>query len=158
MALARRSENGLAAPRRGRTARDGFVAAVPFGFNRIASRAEFLERLQLFEEEFRATKRRPVLHIETHGSEEGIGVSDEEELLWPELMEALILFNRATRLNLVVVLAACHGAWAVKMLQPDRRAAAFRGLDARRRGRCGSVPRREIGVTSSARLPSDLRG
>ncbi len=97
-------------------------------FWRAVTREGFTKLLQTFENEFRATGRIPLLHVETHGNSDGIGVSADEGIRWPDFMEALISFNRLTRLNLVVVLAACEGFWGVQMLQPDRRAAAFRGL------------------------------
>ena len=42
-------------------------------------------------------------------------------------MERLIALNEITRLNLFLAVAACEGAWAVKMLQPTTRA-AYHGL------------------------------
>jgi len=95
-------------------------------FHRVETRADFVTLLQRFEGDYRQTGRPPVLQIETHGGRDGIGGDDGIE--WPELMEALIPLNRRTRLNLVVILAACEGFYGVQMLQPDRRAAAFRGL------------------------------
>ena len=101
---------------------------VDVDFRAVSTRTEFLELLQSFEAEFRRTGRIPVLHVETHGSADGIGASEEEGILWRELMDALIPLNRATAVNLVVILAACEGLWGIQMLQLDRRAAAFRGL------------------------------
>jgi len=100
--------------------------SVPVDFHRIETRAEFLALLQRFEHDNRQSGRSPVLHIETHGGKDGI--EGDEGIKWPELMEALIPLNRLSRLNLVVILAACEGFYGVQMLQPDRRAAAFRGL------------------------------
>jgi hypothetical protein len=99
---------------------------VPVDFHRVETRAQFLGLLKEFEEEYRQSGRSPVLQIDTHGSEDGIG--GDESIEWPELMEAFIPLNRLTGVNLVVVLAACEGFYGVQMLQPDRRAAAFRGL------------------------------
>ena len=97
-------------------------------FWRAKTRSDFVGMLRTFENEFRATGRVPLLHIETHGNTDGIGVSEAEGISWRDLMEELISLNRSTRLNLVIVLAACEGFWGVQMLQLDRRAAAFRGL------------------------------
>ena len=100
--------------------------SVPVNCYRVDTRAEFLALLQRFEDEYRQTGRSPVLQIETHGGKYGIG--GDEGIEWPELMEALVPLNRLSRLNLVIILAACEGFYGVQMLQPDRRAAAFRGL------------------------------
>jgi hypothetical protein len=95
---------------------------------RIKTKAEFFALFDDFEDEFRRTNRMPVLHVETHGSPEGIGANGDEYVLWPELMERMIPLNRLTGLNLVVILAACKGFWGLQMLQPGRGEAAFRGL------------------------------
>ena len=99
---------------------------VPVDFHRVETRAQFLDILKQFEQEYRQSGRSPVLQIESHGSQGGIG--GDEGIEWLELMEALIPLNRVTGVNLVVVLAACEGFYGVQMLQPDRRASAFRGL------------------------------
>lgn len=72
-------------------------------FHRIATRAEFIALLRGFEVDFRATGRLPLLHIETHGNDDGIGVSSTEGFTFLELMEELIPLNRLTGLRLVVV-------------------------------------------------------
>ena|SRR5438067_6883985 len=78
-------------------------------FWNVRTRDEFLALFDGFETEFKETGRIPLLHIETHGSPDGIGASDEEYVLWPDLMERLIPLNHMTRLNLVVILGACKG-------------------------------------------------
>jgi hypothetical protein len=92
---------------------------------RVATRDDFLRVLRGIEDEFRATARLPLLHIETHGDYDGIGVSDAEGFTFQELMEELIPLNTLTRLRLIVVMSACLGMWAVKMLQPVTRAACL---------------------------------
>ncbi len=101
---------------------------MPCRFWRVATREEFVRLIPKFEEEFRDTRRVPVLHIETHGDANGIGPSADDGINWPDFMELLIPLNRLTGLNLVVLLAACEGFWGIQMLQPARQAAAFRGL------------------------------
>jgi hypothetical protein len=93
--------------------------------HRIATRADFLGVLREIEDDFRATARLPVLHIETHGDYDGIGLSDAEGFTFNELMEELIPLNTLTGLRLIVVMSACLGMWAVKMLQPVNRAACL---------------------------------
>jgi hypothetical protein len=106
----------------------GIVSKPPVevAFNRIHTRDEFLGLLRDFKEEFANTGRTPLLHIETHGNQDGIGA--DEGIGWVELAEELIAFNHLTRLNLVVIFAACEGFYGAKMLQPNRRASACRGL------------------------------
>jgi hypothetical protein len=121
-----------------KTGRDLFDEVEPMGiastpairaqYRQVWTRAEFLAALREIENEFRATAMLPLLHIETHGSIGGIGVSEQEGIAFAELMEELIPLNRMSGLHLIVVLAACEGIWGMKMLQPARGAAAFRAL------------------------------
>ncbi len=52
----------------------------------------------------------PVLHIETHGSEFGNGLvlGDNTKITWPEPIDLCVALNRATRFNLILVIAACY--------------------------------------------------
>jgi hypothetical protein len=104
------------------------VPTVGAQYRQVWTRAEFLASLRAIENEFRATGMLPLLHIETHGSVSGIGISDQEGIAFAELMEEFIPLNRMSGLRLIVVLAACEGIWGMKMLQPARGAAAFRAL------------------------------
>ena len=104
------------------------VPAVGAQYRQVWTRAEFLAALREIENEFRATRMLPLLHIETHGSVDGIGVSETEGFAFAELMEEFIPLNRMSGLHLIVILAACEGIWGMKMLQPSGGAAAVRGL------------------------------
>lgn len=108
----------------------GIASTPPIGvqYRQVWTRAEFLAALREIENEFRATGMLPLLHIETHGSIGGIGVSEQEGIAFAELMEEFIRLNRLSGLHLIVVLAACEGILGMKMLQPARGAAAFRAL------------------------------
>lgn len=98
---------------------------VEVAFHRVGTRAEFIATLRCIEDEFRSTRRLPLLHIETHGSDYGIGISEDECFTFAELMDQLIPLNGLTGLRLLVILAACEGIWAIKMLQPAARSAAL---------------------------------
>jgi hypothetical protein len=121
-----------------KTGRDLFDEIEPMGivstpsvgaqYRQVWTRSEFLAVLRRIEDEFRATAALPLLHIESHGSVGGIGVSEQEGIAFAELMEEFIPLNRMSGLRLIVVLAACEGIWGMRMLQPARGAAAFRAL------------------------------
>ena len=53
----------------------------------------------------------PLIHLEAHGSEEGLSDSEEgvNVLTWDELIKPLQRLNIATRFNLIVLIAACQG-------------------------------------------------
>ncbi|PXX45223.1 hypothetical protein [Undibacterium pigrum] len=60
----------------------------------------------------------PILHIETHGDEDASGIvfSDNSELGWNELRVLLGPLNVATKMNLVICVAACFGGHFVTEL------------------------------------------
>lgn len=56
----------------------------------------------------------PILHFECGGSPEGLHVANGECIRWDDLRTALVAINEACGVNLVVVLAACTGAYLIK--------------------------------------------
>jgi hypothetical protein len=70
----------------------------------------------------------PVLHLESHGGDEGLegpdGKGSKEFLTWDDLTEPLQQLNLATRCNLVVVVAACIGFAGVQAFRRGPRAPA----------------------------------
>ena len=74
------------------------------------------------------SKMNPVLHIEAHGNENGLGrqyASGHVEFLkWNEITNSLQKLNLVTRCNLVVVVAACIGFAGIKALVQGPRAPA----------------------------------
>jgi len=71
----------------------------------------------------------PVLHIEAHGNQDGLGCPDDngqiELLSWDELTESLQELNLATGCNLVFVVAACIGFAGIQALVRGPRAPAI---------------------------------
>ena len=51
----------------------------------------------------------PIIHIEAHGNEEGIGVGEEDFVKWFELVEKFKKINLTMCNNLLVVMSACKG-------------------------------------------------
>ena len=51
----------------------------------------------------------PLVHLECHGSPEGLQFADKSFLTWLEVKDAVTPLNIATRLNLIFVISACHG-------------------------------------------------
>ncbi len=73
----------------------------------------------------------PLLHFETHGAERapgetttsaGLVLASNELVSWSSLAPYLTAINEATRLNLAVFVAACHGLDAAVLMQPLDRA------------------------------------
>ena len=101
-----------------------------------ASKNEVLAAIANAAERARRLEMKPVLHLESHGDNEGLkgpdGNGGMEFLTWDELTEPLQQLNVATCCSLVVVVAACTGFAAVQALVcgPRAPAVALVGPDA----------------------------
>ena len=60
----------------------------------------------------------PILHIETHGTELGLGLDPAHPVPWNALVPPLRAINETSKMNLLVTLAACHGMAMVQALTP----------------------------------------
>lgn len=91
-----------------------------------SSALEFRRLLDDLIHEAAANGDRPVIHIECHGSQtEGIEFENGSTLGWQECGELLTQLNIATRFNLLVVLAACYGAYLNGQYSPIKPSPAF---------------------------------
>ena len=91
------------------------------------SKAEVVSAITRATKHTQSSGMNPVLHLESHGDEEGLGPNIDgniELLTWDELTEPLQNLNLATRCNLLVVVAACIGFAGVKALRRGPRAPA----------------------------------
>ncbi|MGJ7564482.1 hypothetical protein ACSFBM_11545 [Variovorax sp. GB1R11] len=62
----------------------------------------------------------PWLHIECHGSDEGLEFANGSEISWQELCDLLRPINQACQFQLFVVLSCCHGAGIVSGIDTGR--------------------------------------
>lgn len=63
----------------------------------------------------------PFIHLECHGSQDGLQLSSGEIVTWNEFRDLFTPLNVASRLNLFVSLASCHGdrlASAILLTEP----------------------------------------
>jgi hypothetical protein len=93
--------------------------------HQIASGAEFLKVLLHIEGLVRNRSRRPILQFEMHGSEFGLAFSSGDRLGWADIAPALVRINRASRMNLLLIAALCHGWYMIDILRPTDRAPAY---------------------------------
>ncbi len=93
----------------------------------VGTKEGFLDRLNIIAADAESNGQLPLLHIESHGSPEGIQLGSGYVSAWSELKPILTTINRNCRLNLFVVLSACDGFNLIELLQPTERA-AFLGL------------------------------
>lgn len=57
----------------------------------------------------------PMIHFESHGCEDGLKTASGELIEWIDIRDILVEINRGTKLNLMVVVAACNGAHLIKV-------------------------------------------
>jgi len=89
----------------------------------IETKFEFTELIRNLTVQANNDADYPVLHIETHGSDDkkGLILSSGGYVDWNELKFHAINLNIATKNNLLLVFAACHGANFTRMLAPSDR-------------------------------------
>lgn len=80
---------------------------------------EFLAHLRA---EVSRTNAYPLLHVEAHGSAEGLQLADGSTMTWECLKGPLVSLNTVMRLNLMLVLASCFGGTFVQTLDISDRA------------------------------------
>ena len=65
----------------------------------------------------------PILHIETHGSEEGFHLSNDEILTWKEFFNETRSINILLNNNLIIILSMCYGISLLAKVETSKRAA-----------------------------------
>ena len=90
----------------------------------VTTRAQFLAALSRAEE-LANDGHAPILHLEMHGDKDGLQLSNMDIIEWQELAPSMARINERTRMNLLVVAAACHGWYLSEVLRPVDRAPAW---------------------------------
>ena len=70
---------------------------------------------------------RPIVHLEIHGSadKDGLVLASGELVSWEEMKSILTEINIASRMNLFVTLAVCHGAYLLTQYHLNERAFCY---------------------------------
>lgn len=110
-------------------------------YTSVETANELRVKLAAIRDEVLATGRTPILQLETHGNNQGVGMASGEFVPWATLRPWLTEVNEATGLNLFVLLSACNGADLVQVVRPIERAAVLALIGPKR-----------------AMLPSELQG
>lgn len=91
-------------------------------YYRIESPADFMDVIRQLTRDVEAGGSYPLLHFEGHGGELGLEMANGAVVTWNELKNELIPLNEAMGLNLMLVLAACHGATFISAMSTIERA------------------------------------
>jgi hypothetical protein len=103
------------------------IAPAALAHNTFAELHTVATRTQFFSARSRAETladegHSPIVHFEMHGDKDGLQLSNMDIVEWPELAPSLVRINERTRMNLLVVAAACHGWHLSEILRPVDRA------------------------------------
>jgi hypothetical protein len=64
----------------------------------------------------------PIVHIEAHGSKDGLEVASGDFVEWEAFRKSLTEINISCQNNLTVIMAACEGIYLFQIVQPIHRA------------------------------------
>lgn len=91
----------------------------------IKSKVEMQTLLSSILEDVKNGMATPMLHFALHGNEDGIYLASDEFMEWKDLSDAIIAINVATRNNLFISLAACHGFFMANVQSKSVTRSAF---------------------------------
>mgnify|MGYP000226890840 CR=1 FL=1 len=104
------------------------LAGIISSYNLATDYSTFLEALgpRLYEV-MQETKGTPILHLSTHGNEEGIELTDHTFIKWHVLRELLLPINKVLNGGLVVCMSSCSGYSGCRMAMSVEREIPFFG-------------------------------
>jgi len=105
----------------------GYSPTPAVHYLRVESGDQFIQCIFKCREDAALQNIIPMLHIECHGNEDGFQFADGSFAYWEELKLPITELNVATRLNLLITVAACAGGALAKVLRVSDRA-PFWGL------------------------------
>lgn len=82
------------------------------------SKAEFFQTLESIKSLIEQGKFIPILHFETHGSENGISLSNGEMVTWKELFIYTTEINILLKNRLILILGLCFGNAIISAINP----------------------------------------
>lgn len=87
----------------------------------IATKAEFLDSLTEIKNQIIYNLVNPIIHLEMHGSKDGLEVTNGEVITWQELQGRLIEMNSLSENNLFISMATCYGGYLYTVISPRLR-------------------------------------
>lgn len=85
----------------------------------VNTKSEFFDALEKIKQIEVYQLANPVIHLELHGSENGLQVRNGENISWQELQFFLLQLNGVCGNNLFVTMASCKGGYIFKTIQPN---------------------------------------
>lgn len=98
------------------------VAGIPYSYSLAVDLDQFhIAMTDEVDEAIDEFRKPPILHLSTHGSERGIQLTNQEELLWSDLADYIRPLNEILNGGLGVCMSCCGGAHGVQMAEVMRR-------------------------------------
>lgn len=89
---------------------------------------ELIQSLQKIKTECETKNIKPIIHFEIHGLEDKTGLSlNKGDINWGDFYAQLIEINDASKWNLFITMAVCHGNYAMFLIKPTN-PAPFTGI------------------------------
>lgn len=93
----------------------------------VVTKNELLELLTKIKTETKELRTLPFIHFETHGTQKGLFLKSEEEVIWDEIIPSISEINTYSGNNLYISVSSCWGGniqFAIKIDKP----CPFRGF------------------------------
>lgn len=98
------------------------IAGIPYSYSLAVDLDEFhIAMTAEVDEAIDEFRKPPILHLSTHGSERGIQLTNQEELLWSDLADYIRPINEILDGGLGVCMSCCCGAHGMQMAKVIRR-------------------------------------
>ena len=85
------------------------------------TKTEFLDTIEKIKMEVAEKSIYPIIHLEMHGSKDGIEVTSGQTVTWFELQNRLIELNILCKCNLFLTMATCFGGYIYSTIKPNLR-------------------------------------
>lgn len=87
-------------------------------FKRLVAKADFEAYMRFILEDVLRGAVLPFIHLEMHGTREGLELTDGDMIVWQDLVCETRKINHACKNNLILSLAACSGAYIYETISP----------------------------------------
>jgi hypothetical protein len=85
---------------------------------KVATKQDFFNSLSDIKEKIISDEVYPIIHLEMHGSKNGLQVTSFERITWLELQPILIELNVLCKNNLFLTMATCYGGYIYNAISP----------------------------------------
>ena len=94
------------------------IAEIPYSYNLAVDLDHFhMAMTDRVVEDINKFRKIPILHLSTHGNEQGIQLTDQSRIPWPELADYLLDIHEYIGGGLGVCMSCCGGAHGTQMAE-----------------------------------------